>query len=165
MRFRRTCLHRGWSICGVAAVALASTTTQAASLVANVGFGGGDGWRAPFEVLSGDAVGSDSGGFYRFLGDAVTNLNVSPGNNDRGFAYNPATGNLILVSRAAGTATGTDRIRILDGVTGVDKGSLSQTGLTGGTFLMNMVGVADDGAIYAGNLSTNLTSSAFKIYR
>jgi hypothetical protein len=39
------------------------------------------------------------------------------------------------------------------------------TGVTGGTFAMNMIGVADDGAIYMSNLTTDLTASPYKVYR
>lgn len=182
MRFRQTCLHRGWSICGVAAVALASTATQAASLVPIASFGGGDGWRAPFEVIAGDVEGTtaphpvSSEPIYRFLGNGLpTVVNpskplvpadpasaVNAGNVERGMAYNPASGNLLVVSR---NAPGGGNIRILNATTGADIGALNQTGVTGGNFTMNMIGVADDGAIYLSNLSTNLTSSSYKIYR
>ncbi len=84
---------------------------------------------------------------------------VTTGNTERGLAYNPTTGHLVLVSRAGG-----NNIRILDSVTGVDLGGLDNTGIAGGTFAVNMVGVSDDGAIYVCNLSTSATSN-FKIYK
>jgi hypothetical protein len=153
--------HQAGLVAACAAILCAASPTIGATLTAKTSFGGGDGWRAPFEVLSGDTPASASGGNYRFLGNAVTNTAVNPGNTERGFAYNPTSGNLLLVSRGAGT----DRIRILDGQTGVDKGSLDLTGVTGGTFAMNMIGVADDGAIYMANLAGNVTDGPFKIYR
>ncbi|MCC6492826.1 MAG: DUF4623 domain-containing protein [Pirellulales bacterium] len=137
---------------------------RGATLAPVSSFGGGDGWRAPFEVLAGDAAGTDSiqAGFYNYLGNEITNPAVNAGNLERGLAYNAATGHLILVSR--NTSGGS--IRILDATTGVDLGALNYGGVpAGGTFLTNMVGVADDGAIYVGNLSTNATTSPFKIYR
>lgn len=148
-------------------------TASAASIVANLGFGGGDGWRAPFEVIAGDVEGTTaahpvtSDPVYRFLGHGLTQAvdpvsSVNAGNLERGMAYNPVTGNLLVVSR---NGAGGGSIRILNGTTGADIGSLNQTGVGGGNFAMNMIGVADDGAIYMTNLSSDLTASAFKVYR
>jgi len=111
---------------------------RGASLTPLESFGEGDGWLAP--------------------GDR-TYLTID--NTQRGLAYNPATGNLLLVNRAGGLS-----IRILDGMTGADLGTLSGVeSLSGGTFAGNMIGVADDGAIYVANLTTDATTSPFKIYR
>lgn len=96
----------------------------------------GDGWFAP---------GEDG---YGFLGT---------GNLERGLAY--GNGHLYLVSRAGGV-----NVRILDPLTGAEMGSLNTTGISGGTFAANMVGVGGDGAIYVGNLSTAADSN-FKVYR
>jgi hypothetical protein len=73
------------------------------------------------------------------------------------------TGNLILVSRSA-VGNG---IRVLNGLTGADIGSLAQGSgiITGGTFTTNMVGVAADGNIFVGNLQGNVGTSAFKLYQ
>lgn len=137
----------------VAALAVVSATASLAyGSVPSIGplasFGVG-GWRAPGVSLTGDVV----PGPYPYLATL---------NNERGLAYNPVTGNLILVSRSGG-----NNIRILDGLTGVDKGALNLgTGIvTGGTFPINMVGVADDGAIYVANLQANVTTGAFRIYK
>lgn len=101
-------------------------------------FGGGDGWYAPGE------------GGYSFLGT---------GNNERGMAY--GNGQLYLVSRSGGS-----NIRRLDALTGTDLGSpLSVAGISGGTFAVNMVGVGADGAIYVNNLTTQSTTSPYKVYR
>lgn len=161
----RASLRRGLTICGAAASVMVAATTEAATLAPLTTFGGGDGWRAPFEVLAGDTPGTDSiqSGFYNYLGNTLTNTAVNAGNLERGMAYNPTTGNLIVVSRS----TAGNGIRILNGTTGVDIGALNQgTGvISGGAFTTNMIGVADDGAIYVGNLTTNATTSAFNIYR
>ena len=94
-----------------------------------------DGWFAPSE------------GGYGFLGIA---------NNERGLTY--GNGKLYLVSRSGG-----NNIRRLDAASGADLGSpLNVTGITGGTFAVNKVAVAGDGAIYVGNLATGPT--AFRIY-
>lgn len=82
-------------------------------------------------------------------------------NNERGVAFNPATGHVLLVSRSTG------QIHILDGTTGADLGTLNLGDgiIGGGTFAMSMIGVADDGAIYVGNLSTSTTAPLYKLYR
>lgn len=103
---------------------------------------GGDGWLAPGE------------GGISYLGTA---------NNERGFAYNPTSNNLLLVSRTGGLS-----IKVLDGMTGADEGALNQgTGvITGGTFTGSTIGVAGDGAIYMANLAGPVGgASAFKVYR
>lgn len=154
-------------------VGVAASQVSAATLTPITGFGGGDGWRAPFEVIAGDVEGTTAPHptttepIYRFLGNGLAvgvdpASSVNAGNLERGMAYNPASGNLLVVSRNAPNG---GNIRILNGTTGADIGSLDQTGVSGGNFSMNMIGVADDGAIYLSNLSTNLTSSAYKIYR
>lgn len=99
-------------------------------------FGSGDGWFSPGE------------GGYSFLGT---------GNLERGLAF--GNNQLYLVSRNGGV-----NIRRLSPITGADLGGLDTTGVSGGTFAANMVAVAQDGAIYAGNLST-AAGTNFKVYR
>jgi hypothetical protein len=159
-------------------VVLSATTasiSQAASTLAPLGtFGGGDGWRAPFEVLASDAAGTnvpgdDTNPAYLYLGNTVQNTGtaVNGGNLERGLGYNPVTGNLYVVSRNDAGNT-RPSVRVIDGATGVDEGFLDQgTGIvTGGLFVRNMIGVADDGAIYMANLATTISgSSPYKVYR
>jgi hypothetical protein len=100
----------------------------------------GDGWFAPLE---------DG---YTFLGT---------GNLERGIAYNPVTDRLYLVSRNGGTS-----VRILNPVTGEDLGGLDTGGISGGTFPLNMIAVASDGAIYGANLVTPISDTAiFRVYK
>lgn len=114
---------------GAASLAAQSTMTPVSTF-------GTNGWLAPLT--------------YTYLGTA---------NNERGMAYNPATGNLILASRNGGP-----NIRVLSGTTGADLGGLDATGITGGTFVINQVDCAADGSIYVGNLATSVTA-AFKVYK
>ena len=79
-------------------------------------------------------------------------------NNTRGGALNPATGNMLVVSRTGGPA-----VYVLDPADGSVLGELSMDGVSGGTFAINLIKVANDGTIYAGNLAT--PGQAFKIYR
>jgi hypothetical protein len=88
-------------------------------------------------------------------------------NTQRGLAYNPATGHLLLVNRAGGLS-----IYILDAATGeeitVEGGGpklLDVTGISGGTFAASMIGITDDGVIYAANLTTGSLTTPFKVYR
>lgn len=142
------------AICASASGILAAPLFAASSLVPMATFGGGDGWRAPNEILAGDTAGTATGASYNYLGT---------GSLERGFAYNPTTRNLIAVSRSAAG----NGIRILNGTTGVDVGALAQGSgiIAGGTFTTNMAAAAADGSIYVANLQTAAGGSPFNIYR
>lgn len=125
------------------------------TLTALATFGNGDGWREPGENLSGDLPGlTDGSGFYKYL---------QVGNLERGMAYNPVSGNLVLVSRSSAG----NGIRILNGTTGDDVGALNQGSgiIAGGDFTTNMVGVAGDGVTYVSNLKVAADTGNFKIYK
>jgi hypothetical protein len=87
-------------------------------------------------------------------------------NTQRGLAWNPATGNLLVLSRSPGNA-----ILVHDAATGVLKHSLRTTGedefpiFIGGTLVLNMVGVAEDGVVYAANLVTDGSAASLRLYR
>jgi hypothetical protein len=102
-----------------------------------------DGWLAPAE------------GGYAYLPSG----NV---NTERGLAY--GNGHVYLVSRASvgGNAV---NVRILDQSTGADLGGLNTTGVSGGTFAVSAAAVGGDGAIYVANLTTQSTTSPFKVYK
>jgi hypothetical protein len=127
---------------GLAGLVVALATVASASpvfalsLVPLSSFGGGDGWLSP---------------------DEASFLNTN--NTQRGLTYNQRNNHLYVVDRDGGT-----NVRVVDGDTGALISSLDVTGISGGTFPLNMIDVADDGAIYAANLSTSATSN-FKIYR
>jgi hypothetical protein len=90
---------------------------------------------------------------------------VSATANERGVAYNPVLGYAYIVSRNGTPA----KIARVDAATGLDLGSLDTNGVSGGTFLLSQIGVADDGAIYAANLTTGSagtsSSGPFRLYR
>ena len=123
----------------MAVVLLSAAPSFGATLSALTSFGGGDGYLAP--------------------GDRPYLAND---NNQRGLAWNPVTNNLLLVNRTGGLS-----VNVINGVTGDDQGSLNQGAgvITGGTFAGSMIAAADDGAIYMSNLTTNATTSPYKIYR
>jgi hypothetical protein len=103
------------------------------------GFGTtGSGWLAPNTV------------------DGSTYTYLTTGTTERGLAF--GDGDLFLVSRNGG-----NNVRILNPLTGADIGSLNTSGMSGGTFVENMVAVGGDGTVYVGNLTTSATSP-FTVY-
>lgn len=126
-------------LCTAAALALAGTAAAQATMTPVTAFGT-NGWIAP-----------------------GASPYVTTGNTERGLAYNPLTGNLVLVARQ-NVAGISNNVRVLDGATGADLVGFDNTGMTGGTFVANMVAIADDGAIYVSNLSTTATTN-FKVYK
>jgi hypothetical protein len=84
--------------------------------------------------------------------------------NVRGIAINKVTGNVLVVRHVGATTT---EVHVLDGNTGAEKYLLNADSsiVTGGTFFLNMIGVADDGAVYVANLTTDSSSSPFIVYR
>ncbi|CAN5362060.1 hypothetical protein BH23VER1_BH23VER1_07130 [soil metagenome] len=98
-----------------------------------------------------------SGGFYDFI--------TSDDNAQRGIAYNPITDNLLVVSR-----TGSTGVYVLPASDADLLHQLNVDGVSGGFFDLNVIGIADDGVVYACSLALNSTSStsgakAFRIYR
>jgi len=118
-----------------------SAMGAAATISPYLSFGGGDGWLAPGE-----------GG----------TLYLGTGSNERGMSV--GNGHVYLVSHASVAGT-TANVRILDGTTGADLGALNNTGIAGGTFLVNNSAVGADGAIYVANLTIQSTTSPFKVYK
>jgi hypothetical protein len=86
-------------------------------------------------------------------------------NAHRGLAFNPVSGNVLVASRTLGDTN----VYVLDGNTGALKHRLRSTDASdanvihGGDFPLNMIGAADDGAIYGCNLST--AGADLTIYR
>lgn len=99
---------------------------------------------------------------------------VESGNLLRGLAYDPV-GKYVLITPRQGSP----RVILLDAATGADGSEDPNLGvartllstdlngdniITGGTFTLNLVGAADDGAVYACNLATS-AAQAVRIYR
>jgi hypothetical protein len=140
------------SLATLTIAALAGVSQAAITLSAKTSFGGGDGWRAPGEIVAGDVAGSATGTTYNYLTAAST---------ERGIAYNPTNNHLYLVSRAGG-----NNLRILDGTTGADIGSIPLPGVSGGSgAVVNMIATDANGVIYLNNLTVNATTSVYKVYR
>lgn len=81
---------------------------------------------------------------------------------ERGLAVNKTNGNVYVATRTAG-APGSG-VYVMNGTTGAVGSAFNMTGISGGTFAFSMIGVSDDGQIYLSNLTTNTTTSNFKIY-
>jgi hypothetical protein len=89
---------------------------------------------------------------------AGSHWDLDTGNLTRGIAINKLTGNVLLASR-----TSSNHVSVISGVDGSDLGALNSTGFGVGTLPLVLVRVADDGAIYAANLTAG--TSALTIYR
>ncbi len=98
---------------------------------------------------------------------------MSTNHLQRGLAYNPISGNLLTVSRHP--ANGSGAVYVINSTNGSFIKNLSTTGIKyDKNFPINMIGVADDGAIYACSLAVNSVSEPtdpisnngpFRIYR
>jgi hypothetical protein len=98
-------------------------------------------------------------------------LNIAPtaftwlgtASNARGMAYNPVTGHILVMDKAVPV------IHIIDATTGAEiLPAMDNSGLaTGGnaSFVMNLVRVSDDGAVYAANLENQVSAPDVNIYR
>lgn len=82
-------------------------------------------------------------------------------NTERGFAYGNVGGNDRLYVVKNNPAT----VIILNAVNGDSVGTLDVTGISGGTFALNDIEVSSDGVIFGCNLTTNASTSAFKVYK
>lgn len=156
-RIRRI-ITASWCLTLVLAAAIPEAEAQ---LTALPGFGATatPGYRGQGVALPGDSPEAVVGGTYVYTSQALNN------NNTRGLAYNPVTGNLIMPGRSSLGAG--NSVRVLSGSTGVDiggSGTAASSFFSGGTFLISLAGVSDDGAIYVSNLGT-ATNSVFKIYK
>lgn len=88
------------------------------------------------------------------------------GSLERGFAYGvPTIPTEDGVKRLyVGSRNGGNFVKVLDAATGVDIADLNTTGISGGTYVMNDVETSVDGKIFTANLTTNATTSPFKVY-
>lgn len=92
------------------------------------------------------------------------NAYLGTSGNERGLAYNPVTKNLVLVSRANVSGT-SNNIVILNGTTGSVLKTMNPSGISGGTFQVNMAGVGTDGTIFVSNLTAqSATPGTYRVY-
>ena len=88
---------------------------------------------------------------------------ITTGNTERGMDINPSNGNVLLVSRSGGNIS----LNVLNGQTGAHLHAMSTPSdfIFGGIFTLSLVGVADDGAVYASNLTLDGTTTFYTLYR
>jgi hypothetical protein len=90
---------------------------------------------------------------------------LGTGNTERGLAYNSATANLLLVSRASQDP----EVVVLDPATGAEKWVLNVGGIpasvAGVSLGLNLVGVGDDGAVFGSSVTVNSSTTPFYLYR
>ncbi len=84
---------------------------------------------------------------------------------ERGLAYNPLSNRLLLVQRGA-----TPKIFVINGDTGADLHEMNVdpvviNGSSPAGYGILMIGAAEDGVVYAGNLTTAGAATAFRLYR
>ena len=153
------CIHlsrrgRSYARCAALAVLVASLGLAGSARAVTItmqpltSFGGlGTGWMPPSAFPAGPGGVTTTG-----TGDRI-----------RSVAFNPISGNLLY---ASGTS-----LYPVNAVTGVVGTELSNSGISGGsssgsiTRTLSTVGVTNDGVIYGSNLSTNSTTTSFKVYR
>ncbi len=101
----------------------------------------------------------------------MTNIwSLSPGDRpylntdymEYGLAFNPATSNLLVASTEGGYPT----IAVLDALSGADKNILDVSVITGSSKgMLHKIDAADDGVVYACNLTTAPATAPFTVYR
>ena len=93
-------------------------------------------------------------------GEALPAWFTASNNNVRCLAY--YSGHIYIVQRNSGAT-----VNVVSAADGSDISTLNNgTGIvSGGTFLLNDVEVSSNGEIFACNLTTNASTSAFKVYR
>ncbi len=94
----------------------------------------------------------------------------SSGQLQRGMAWNPVTSHILVACRTNAASPAVERILVLDSATGaltsptnLDLSSLALGGNP--SFFINLIAVADDGAIYVCNLSNTQIPAQFHLYR
>jgi hypothetical protein len=87
---------------------------------------------------------------------------LTTGSTERGLAFNPVSERLLLVGRS-----GSPQVYALNPDTGADLHTLALGSgiISGGTYTLQLVGAADDGAVYVCNLTLNGSTTAFRLYR
>jgi hypothetical protein len=98
----------------------------------------------------------------------VTNgiAHIASGDVNRGLAYELNSNQVFVVNKGITGSGTTPAIDVFDGASGASLGSMSMSGVSGGTFLLDQVAAGGDGAIFSANLNTALSAaSPYKLYR
>lgn len=81
-------------------------------------------------------------------------------NFERGLAYDPVTGDLLLVAQSP-----TNNVVVLNSTNGAEKYFMNLTGIASGSAGANTIGVGDDGAVYLANVTANAAGNFYTINR
>lgn len=88
---------------------------------------------------------------------------LNTGDATRGMCYNSVTGHLLVAARGVGN------IQVLNASTGAAVGTMTMTGVTGGTYILNKVRTVDLGggnySVYVANLTTSTAATELCVYR
>jgi hypothetical protein len=98
----------------------------------------------------------------------VTNgiAHIASGDVNRGLAYDLNSNQVFVVNKGITGSGTTPAIDVFDGASSASLGSMSMSGVSGGTFLLDQVAAGGDGAIFSANLNTALSAtSPYKLYR
>ena len=87
------------------------------------------------------------------------------GSLTRGLGYGLVGGNHRLFVANRNASLGGKQIFVFNALTGDSVAMLDTTGISGGTYPINDVEVSTDGIIFVGNLTTNSSTTAFKVYK
>jgi len=90
---------------------------------------------------------------------------IATGDVNRGLAYGLISNQVFVCNKGISGSGTTPAIDVFDGTAGTFIGNVYCSNLSVGTFRLDQIGVADDGAIYGANLSTSVGATAFKVYR
>ncbi|MEI7634041.1 MAG: hypothetical protein WCK47_07150 [bacterium] len=91
-------------------------------------------------------------------GSLVTMSSFGRVDRNRGMAFNPATGHLLLARQVPG-------IQILDAANGNQLGTMDVTGVTTGVIYLAKIRAISTGAIYGTNVATDIRNGSLAIYR
>ncbi|WP_179862193.1 DUF4623 domain-containing protein [Longibacter salinarum] len=86
----------------------------------------------------------------------------STASTERGLAYGVVGGKerVYAVSRTGGLS-----VQVMRASDGADVTTLSTSGISGGVYALNDIEASSDGVLFAANLTTDASQSAFKVYR
>jgi hypothetical protein len=90
---------------------------------------------------------------------------AATGDVNRGLAYSAISNQVFICNKGVTGSGTTPAIDVFDGTSGALIGNVEVTSLSGGTFRLDQVAVADDGVLYGANLTTTIASNPYKIYR
>ena len=88
------------------------------------------------------------------------------GSDERSVTVNPLNGHVLVATNVRfSTPADPAVVRVLNGADGTELHQMDVSTVIGGDFMINKVVVADDGTVFACNLTTAIATRTFKLYR